>query len=133
MQHRSACTFGSGFYRVELRDGTVRYCQDQAEVEQVHVLIPTMFIARVLRDGYCLDGLVGDANTPDVVDGEHWLSMPREDGMRELGLTDEATYARVYHDVEAAVVRRNNRESQTGVHASIVIKRPGVKVVDALA
>lgn len=131
MDHQAACTFGTGFYRLELRDGTVRFCQDTPEVERVYALLPRESVARVLRDGYCLDGLRGDANTPDVVDGEHWLSLPRVEAMRELGLTDEAVYARVYRDVEDAVGRRNNRESQTGVHASIVIKRPGAAVVDA--
>jgi hypothetical protein len=53
--------------------------------------------------------------------------------MREVGLTDERDYARVYRQVEAAVVRRNNRESQGGVRASIVIKRRGRRVVDAMA
>jgi hypothetical protein len=65
-----------------------------------------------------------------VVDGEWWLGLPREDGMRELGLTKDADYARAYKAIEAAVGRRNNREAQGGVHASIVIKRPGARVTD---
>ena len=70
----------------------------------------------------------GDATTPDVVDAEWWLSLPRADAMRELLISDELIYLRVYREIEAAVVRRNNRASQTGVHASIVIKRPGAHV-----
>ena len=86
---------------------------------------------RLERDGYCLDGAsTGDANTPDVVDGEWWLGLSATDGMQELGLTSEADYLRVYTSVEAAVYRRDNRASQGGVRASIVIKRPGRKVVD---
>ena len=128
--HLEACAFGSGFYRVYLRDGSLRYCDTADELRAIHGMLPPNSITRVTRDGYCLDGLRGDANTPDVVDAEHWLGMTVAEGMRELGLPDEATYARVYRDIEAAVSRRNNRESQTGVHASIVIKRPGARVAD---
>jgi hypothetical protein len=66
-----------------------------------------------------------------VVDGEEWLGWPRERAMQEVGLTDERDYARVYRQIEAAVYRRNNREAQGGVHASIIIKRKGRRVVDA--
>ena len=51
-------------------------------------------------------------------------------GMRELGLTSEADYRRAYVAIEAAVGRRNDRSSQGGVRASIVIKRPGARVTD---
>jgi hypothetical protein len=132
--HRDDCRFGTGFYRLELRDGGVRFCQTQEEVEYVHALLGPGQVARVERDGHCLDGdRQGDANTPDVVDAEQWLGWPRERAMREVGLDSEADYARVYRQVEAAVVRRDNRETQGGVRASIVIKRRGRRVVDALA
>jgi hypothetical protein len=132
--HRDGCAFGTGFYRVSLKGGGVRYCQSQEEVEYVHALLGRDQVVRVERDGYCLDGdRSGDARTPDVVDAEAWLGWPRERAMREVGLDDERDYACVYKQVEAAVVRRNNRESQGGVHASIVIKRRGRRVVDAMA
>jgi hypothetical protein len=73
----------------------------------------------------------GDARTPDVVDAERWLGQSMVEGMRELGLTSEAQYRRAYRDIEAAVSTRNDREAQTGVHASIVIKRRGVQIADA--
>jgi hypothetical protein len=132
--HRPDCTFGTGFYRISLVDQGVRYCQSQEEVEHAIALLAREQIVRVERDGHCLDGdRDGDARTPDVVDAEAWLGWPRERAMREVGLTDERDYARVYRQVEAAVVRRNNRESQGGVRASIVIKRRGRRVVDAMA
>jgi len=132
--HRPECVFGSGFFRLTLKDGGTRFCQSTEEVEYVHSLLGPDQVVRTERDGYCLDGYRrGDANTPDVVDGELWLAMPREQAMREVGLTSERDYARVYRQIEAAVGRRNNRESQGGVHASIVIKRHGVRVVDAMA
>jgi hypothetical protein len=132
--HRADCVFGMGFYRLTLRDGGVRYCLAQEEVEHVHALLGDGQVIRVERDGYCLDGdRVGDANTPDVVDGETWLSWPRERAMREVGLTSEQDYAKVYQQIEAAVARRNNREAQGGVHASVVIKRRGRPLIDVFA
>jgi len=130
--HRPDCTFGSGFFRLTLGDRQIRYCQNQQEVQQVCKLLEGIVERiRVERDGYCMDGdSAGDANTPDVVDAEWWLSLPREEGMQELGLTSDADYARAYRAIEAAVGRRDNRASQGGVRASIVIKRPGRKVVD---
>jgi hypothetical protein len=119
--HREDCTFGPGFFRISLIDQGMRYCRSQEEVEHA--------VVRVERDGHCLDGdRQGDANTPDVVDGETWLGWPRERAMQEVGLTDERDYARVYAQIEAAVYRRNNRESQGGVRASIVLKRRGRRV-----
>ena len=134
--HRSDCRFGPGLFRITYRGPSgpqVRYCQTQAEVEQVHRLLHGVASAlRVERDGYCLDGQYGgDANTPDVVDAEAWLALPRDEGMRELGIEREADYARAYRAIEAAVSRRNNRAAQGGVHASIVIKKRGRVVVDA--
>jgi hypothetical protein len=132
--HRDDCRFGSGFYRIVLRDGGVRYCQNKEQVEYVHSLLGRDQVVRVERDGHCLDGdRSGDANTPDVVDGELWLMLPRDEAMRLVGLDSEIEYTRVYKQIEAAVYRRNNRESQGGVHASIVIKKRGRRVVDALA
>ena len=100
----------------------------------VGTLIGNENIRLVERDGYCLDGdRIGDANTPDVVDAETWLALPMDQAMAEVGLTLEADYIRVYKQIEAAVYRRSNRESQTGVHASIVIKRKGRPLIDVLA
>ena len=71
-----------------------------------------------------------DERTPDVIDGARFLGMDQKDGMRELGITSERDYARAYRDVEAAVNARDNRESQGGVRAPIVIKRAGREVRD---
>ena len=129
--HRADCTFGSGFYRVQLRDGGVRYCRDERELREVHNLLPADSIQYVERDGYCLDGdRQGDANTPDVVDGESWLALPRREAMMLVGLESEADYTRVYKQVEAAVYRRDNRAAQGGVRASIVLKKRGARVLD---
>jgi hypothetical protein len=131
--HRPDCRFGSGFFRLTYGNQQVRYCQDQVEVERAcRLLEGAVREIKVERDGYCLDGdpMIGDAGTPDVVDGEWWLSLPREEAMRELGLTSEADYRRAYVAIEAACGRRDNRASQGGVRASIVIKRPGAKVTD---
>jgi hypothetical protein len=126
--HRPDCTFGPGFFRLEYADQR-RFCQDQDEAMRAVGLIREFFDGelRLSRDAYCLDGdqPIGDANTPDVVDAEWWLGLNVADGMRELGLDSEAEYTRAYRAVEAAVGRRNDRQSQTGVHASIVIKRKG--------
>lgn len=72
-----------------------------------------------------------DERTPDVIDGARFLGLSQKDGMRELGISSEKDYVRAYRDVEAAVIARDNRESQGGVHAPIVIKRSGAKVIDA--
>jgi hypothetical protein len=74
---------------------------------------------------------VSDERTPDVIDGTRFLGLSQRDGMRELGLKAEADYVRAYRDIEAAVLARDNRESQGGVHAPIVVKRKGARVVDA--
>jgi hypothetical protein len=130
-EHRRDCRFGSGFYRIVLRDGTRRYCQSEGEVEWVSRLLPHESIVRIQRDGHCLDGEYGgDAHTPDVVDGAAWLALPRTDGMRELGLTSEADYIRTYRAVEDAIIERDRAEAHGGVHASVVIKRRGVRVRD---
>lgn len=72
-----------------------------------------------------------DERTPAVIDGARFLGLSQRDGMRELGISDERAYARAYRDVEAAVYARDNRESQGGVRAPVVIKRAGAKVTDA--
>jgi hypothetical protein len=131
--HRPDCRFGSGFYRLTYGEKNVRFCQTWDEVQMTcRLLEGAVRDIKIERDGYCLDGdpMIGDAGTPDVVDGEWWLSLPREEAMRELGLTQDADYARAYKAIEAAVGRRDNRASQGGVRASIVIKRPGAKVTD---
>jgi hypothetical protein len=134
--HRPDCAFGSGFFRLTFNPGQheVRYCQTWDDVlRATRLLEGVVGEIRIERDGYCLDGdpMIGDANTPDVVDGEWWLSLPREDAMRELGLTRDTDYKRVYDTIAATVYRRDNRASQGGVRASIVIKRPGARVVNA--
>ena len=131
--HRGDCAFGRGFFRLSF-SGNVRYCQSWDEVQTAcHLLDGVVKDIRIERDGYCLDGnntLIGDANTPDVIDGEWWLGLDRVSGMRELALTSDADYRRAYLAIEAAVGRRNDRQSQGGVRASIVIKRPGARVTD---
>jgi hypothetical protein len=129
--HRSDCAFGQGFFRLTFGDHEVRYCQTwDAVLTATRLLEGVVPEIRVERDGHCLDGdpMLGDANTPDVVDGDWWLGLSVEDGMRELGLTSEADYRRVYRTIEATVYRRDNRASQGGIRASVVIKRPGAKV-----
>jgi hypothetical protein len=72
-----------------------------------------------------------DESTPDVIDGRRFLEMSRQDAMREAGIKSEADYSRAYKDVESMVTARDNREGQTGVHASVVVKRSGKPVRDA--
>ncbi len=134
--HRADCAFGSGFFRLTFGGHHTRYCQTWDEVLGACKLLEGVVRdIRVERDGYCLDGdpTIGDANTPDVVDGEWWLSLPRADAMRELRLHSDADYARAYRAIEAACGRRDNRASQGGVRASIIIKRPGAKVTNVHA
>ncbi len=137
--HQAGCVFGPQgmFFRLNFvtQSGPQqRYFQTLEDVQRAIPLLASIAYGpfHVQRDA-CLDGPLdqGDANTPDVVDAEQWLAMPRREGMAALGLTDERAYARAYDMVEAAVYRRANRESQTGVHASIVIKKKGARVIDA--
>lgn len=72
-----------------------------------------------------------DETTPDVIDGRRFLEMPRQDAMREAGIKSEADYSRAYKDIESMVSARDNREGQSGVHASVVVKRAGRPVNDA--
>ncbi len=65
-----------------------------------------------------------DATTPDVVDAESIVSMPRGEAMESLGI-DHATYERMMRDVEPVVALRANREAQRGERIPVVIGRPG--------
>lgn len=77
--------------------------------------------------------MTDDALTPDVIDGDRWLGLPMRQGIEELGLVDgmyhglwmskEAIYQAIYRQIEQAVYVRDNRASQGGVRAPIVIKR----------
>ena len=130
--HRADCVFGPGFFRVSLKGSTPRYCQSPDEVQLLVSMVGKAAIARVERDGHCLDGdRQGDANTPDVVDAETWLTLPQREAMELVGLEREADYIRVYQQVEEAVYRRDNRAKQGGVRASIVLKKRGARVIDA--
>lgn len=131
MDHREGCAFGPGFFRVVLRSGDRRYCQDEDEVSFVALLLPPMSIRRVQRDGYCLDGLEPEPPGRGVIDGAAWLELPVEQGMDVLGLTDEADYIRAYRAIEDAVLERDKAYARTGVHASVVIKKRGTPVADA--
>jgi hypothetical protein len=72
-----------------------------------------------------------DDGASGVIDGRRFLSMPRQEAMREAGITSEADYARAYRDVEQVVTRRDNREGQHGRTISVVVKKSGTKVNDA--
>jgi len=125
--HRRDCQFGSGFYRIIYKDGGVihtRHFESKERAELFWDLLPDSVRVRKQRDA-CLDGTErsSDASTPDVVDGEAFLAMEREEGMAALGLTSEADYQRAYNAVQDAVYARDNRESQGGVHAPVVVKR----------
>jgi hypothetical protein len=133
-EHRPLCRFGPGPYRVVLQDLSRRYCQSQTEVERVYQLVPRDLIRRVQRDAYCLDGLddvEGDQDTRGVIDADQWLELPREQAMAEFGIQSEADYVRAYRMLEDAVLARDRALVQTGVRASIVVKKPGTRVVDA--
>ena len=137
--HRQGCTFGSGFYRIELESSKPRYCQTEKELRYALTLLRLSTVTRVCRDGFCLDPddypdievPIGDANTPDVVDAEWWLGLPQAEAMREVGITSDADYVHVLRSVEAAVTRRNQRASEGADRASIVIKKVGKHVADA--
>jgi len=125
--HREGCTFGPGFYRLEYESGGRHFYQSEAELHYGLRLLVGASIRRVVRDGYCLDAPEG--GTPDVIEGETFLAMSREDGMRELGIETEADYARAYRAVEDAVLARD-RAQHAGNPPSIVIKKKGRKVND---
>jgi hypothetical protein len=125
-RHRDGCTFGSGFYRVELTNGDRRFCQSDAEVVLLTRILAHESIKRVQRDGYCLDQY--DGSTPDVIQAETFLGMPREEAMRTLGFDNEADYARAYRAVEDAVLARDRAQSD-GDKPSIVVKKRGAQHV----
>jgi hypothetical protein len=129
MNHRPGCTFGPGFFRIELISGTRRYCQDEDQVRQVYSLLLLDSIKRVSRDGYCLDDDHGVS--PDVLEGEHFLNMPKIDAMRALGDISEVEYAQAYRAIEDAVLARD-RAVAAGAsdRPSIVIKKKGHQVHD---
>ena len=130
--HRHGCTFGSGYFRIVLSDGSRRFVDNEAQVEAVRRLLPAGAMLKVQRDGYCLDQ--DDLESPDVVDGERFLSMPQDDAMRALGVDSEADYARAYRAVEEAVLARD-RAIASGARdrPSIVVKRKGKQVLDLTA
>jgi len=132
-EHRRGCTFGPGYYRVVLSDGGRRFCQNEDQVEAVRRLLPRGAMLKVQRDGYCLDQ--DDLNSPDVIDGERFLNMSREQAMAELGIETEADYARAYHALEEAVLAADRAAADGRERPSIVIAKRGVHTVvqDALA
>ena len=137
--HQPDCSFGppGAFWRIHFRTSSeyeqTRYCSTFDDVQRATALLEP--VARgtihVERDA-CLDGgeTAGDARTPDVVDAEQWLAMPKHEAMTAVGITSEAEYRQAYDQIEQAVYRRDNRASQGGARASIVIKKRGAKVTD---
>jgi len=129
VNHRPGCTFGPGSYRIELISGSRRYCQSEDEVKQVYSLMIADTIKRVARDGYCLDP--HERDSPDVLDADRFLRMPRDDAMRELGDISEQEYLRAYRAVEDAVLARDRAISAgASERPSIVIKKKGRRVTD---
>jgi hypothetical protein len=136
--HREACVFGSGFWKIRLRQGLELTFDTFAQAEDARMRLPPGSILGLSRDGYCLD----PQDFPDVVqrqvapleppivDGELWLGMPPEQQMQVLGLTDEADLARTQRAVEEMVSAAVNRLAQTGVKVSVVIKKKGQRVID---
>src|SRR5215471_4316446 len=133
MDHRSGCSFGPGFYRIELISGARRYCQTEADVKTVYSLLLLDTIKRVVRDGYCLDPLER-MDSPDVLDGERFLNMPQAEAMQALGGVSEQEYQQAYRAIEDAVLARD-RAISAGARdrPSIVIKRKGRRVADVAA
>jgi hypothetical protein len=128
MSHRYGCTFGPGLYRIVLVDGGRRFAQNEQEVDAVRRLLPPGAMLKVQRDGYCLDQ--DDLESPDVMDGQRFLDLPRAEAMRELGITSEDDYTRAYRAIEEAVLARDRKVAEGGDFASVVIKRKGVRVLD---
>jgi hypothetical protein len=133
VKHRQGCTFGPGFYRIELISGSRRYCQDEEQVRAAYSLLIADTVKRVARDGYCLDPLEAEAS-PHVIDGETFLHMPQKQAQEALGGVSEAEYARAYRAVEDAVLARDRAiASGAADRPSIVIKKKGKVVLDAMA
>ena len=132
MNHRPGCTFGHGFFRIELRSGERRFCRDEQEVEQACALLTTSVIRRVVRDGYCMDDDHGES--PDVIQGERFLAMSKTDAMEAMGGISEAEYLRAYRAIEDAVLARDRAISGGAIaRPSIVIKKKGRRVADVAA
>jgi hypothetical protein len=125
VSHRAACTFGPGFYRLVLVDGSRHFCQTEREVVLARSLLPGDAIERIQRDGYCLDQ--DDLESPHVIEGVRFLDMEQLAAMAELGIDSEDDYRRAYQAIEAAVKANAARGGQ----ASIVIKKKGRTVLDA--
>ena len=133
MSHRSGCSFGPGFYRIELISGTRRYCQTEAEVKQVYALLLLDTIKRVARDGYCLDEPQAEASR-GVLDGELFLNMPENEARRALGDVTHDEYVRAYRAVEDAVLARDRAVAAGAAdRPSIVVKKKGREVADVAA
>lgn len=125
--HVPGCRFGPGFYKVVYLDEAgarvVRHFPDQAGSDLLMRILPPAAEGTAYRDA-CLDALKRvDAGTPDVVDADWWLALPRAQAMAELGIDRDDEYARVHRSVSDAVYTRDNRERQGGVRASIVVRR----------
>jgi len=130
MTHRPGCTFGSGFYRLEMQSGYRRFYQSQAELEHGVALLHGTAIRRVVRDGYCLDELPSQAS-PHVIDGEAFLNMPENDAREALGGVTQEEYVRAYRAVEDAVLARDRAiAAGSADRPSIVIKKKAVPVGD---
>jgi hypothetical protein len=131
VSHRNGCTFGPGFYRIMLTDGGRRFVQSEGEVEAVRRLLPSGAMLKVQRDGYCLDQ--DDLESPDLMDGQRFLDLPREQAMTELGISTENDYVRAYRAIEEAILARDRNVAEGRDYASVVIKRKGTRVLDIVA
>jgi hypothetical protein len=125
--HLPGCKFGDGFYKIVYDDEFgrphTRVYTTQADADLLVKILPPGRNIRAYRDA-CLDAAAPvDAATPDVVDGDWWLGLPKAQAMEELGLTKESEYARVHRMVEDMVYARDNRRTQGGVKAPVVIRR----------
>lgn len=125
MSHRSGCTFGDGFYRIVMADGSRRFCQTEQEVVFACSLLRDGAIRKVQRDGYCLDQ--DDLQSPHVIDGRLFLNMSKIQAMLELGIDDEVQYQRAYQAIAEAVAAND----RNGGQASVVISKRGTVVHDA--
>lgn len=125
--HVRGCAFGPGFYKVTYSDGlgkrATRHFDDRAASDLFVSLLPPTAEPACYRDG-CLDTKRRvDAGTPDTLDAAWWLALPRAQAMEEAGLTEEADYARAHRALSDVVAARENRETQGGVRASVVLRR----------
>jgi len=121
-EHRPDCTFGPGFYRIVLEDGGRRFCRNEREVRTVVAMLGKA-VQHVQRDA-CLD----EPDDRGVVDGERFLSLPKDEAMRLVGIEAEADYVRAYHAIEGAVLARDRAVANGVRQQSVVIKKRGVTV-----